>query len=35
MVDEIVSHHYILTSGHNQNALETVARVFNLETTTV
>jgi hypothetical protein len=35
MVDEIVSHHYIVTTGHNQNALETVARVFDLETTTL
>jgi hypothetical protein len=35
MVDEIVSHHYIVTTGHNQNALETVARVFDLETVTL
>ncbi len=30
MVDELVSHHYIITSGHNQNALEMVSKVFDL-----
>lgn len=35
MVDEVVSHHYILTTGHNQNALEMVSKVFDLEIKTL
>lgn len=32
MVDNLVSHHYIVTTGHNQNALEIVSKVFGLAT---
>jgi hypothetical protein len=35
MVDEVVSHHYIITTGHNQNALEMVSKVFDLQVTTI
>jgi hypothetical protein len=35
MVDEVISHHYILTNGHNLNALEMVSKVFNLEVETI
>jgi len=35
MVDEVVSHHYIITTGHNQNALEMVSKVFDLEIKTI
>ena len=35
MVDEVVSHHYIITTGHNQNALEMVSKVFDLELKTI
>lgn len=31
MVDTLVSHHAILTTGHNLNALEIVSKVFDLE----
>lgn len=31
MVDNLVSHHYIITTGHNYNALEMVSKVFDLE----
>jgi hypothetical protein len=31
LVDDLVSHHYILTTGHNQNDLEMVAKVFDLD----
>jgi hypothetical protein len=31
MVDDVVSHHYIVTTGHNQNALEMISKVFDLE----
>jgi L-fucose isomerase-like protein len=31
MIDNIVSHHYILTTGHNKNSLEVVSKVFDLE----
>jgi hypothetical protein len=30
MIDNLVSHHYIITTGHNQNALEVVSKVFDL-----
>ncbi len=35
MVDRMVSHHHIVTTGHNQNALEMVALVFDLESVAV
>ena len=35
MVDDVVSHHYIVTSGHNLNALEMVSKVFDLECVTI
>ena len=35
MVDEVVSHHYILTTGRNQNALEMISKVFDLECITL
>lgn len=35
MVDEVVSHHYIFTTGHNLNALTMVSKVFNLECVTL
>jgi hypothetical protein len=31
LVDNLVSHHYIITSGHNRNELEMVAKVFALD----
>ena len=31
MVDDVVSHHYIVTTGNNLNALEMVSKVFDLE----
>ena len=31
LVDSLVSHHYIITTGHNLNALEMVSKVFDLE----
>lgn len=35
MVDELVSHHYIISTGHNLNALEMVSKVFDLECITI
>jgi hypothetical protein len=35
MVDEVISHHYIVTTGHNQNALEMVSKVFDLKVETI
>lgn len=35
MVDDVVSHHYIITTGHNLNALEMVSKVFDLECITL
>jgi len=35
MIDNLVSHHYIVTTGHNQNALEMVSKVFDLECETL
>ena len=32
LVDDLVSHHYIITTGHNLNDLEMVAKVFDMET---
>lgn len=34
-VDEVISHHYIVTTGHNLGALEMVSRIFNLTCVTV
>lgn len=34
-VDEVVSHHYIVTTGHNLDALETVSKIINLDCVTV
>ncbi len=31
LVADLVSHHYIITTGHNLNELETVAKVFDIE----
>lgn len=31
LVDDLVSHHYIITTGHNFNDLEMVSKVFGLE----
>lgn len=31
MIDNLASHHYIVTTGHNLNALEMVSKVFDLE----
>jgi len=31
LVDDLVSHHYIITTGHNLNELEAVSKVFDLE----
>jgi len=31
LVDDLVSHHYIITTGHNLNDLEAVSKVFDLE----
>jgi L-fucose isomerase-like protein len=35
LVDNVVSHHYIITTGHNLNALEMVSKVFGLECVTL
>jgi len=35
LVDDLVSHHYIITTGHNLNELEMVSKVFDLETVTL
>ncbi len=35
LVDELASHHYIVTTGHNLNELEMVAKVFDLECLTM
>lgn len=35
MVDDIVSHHYIVTSGHNLNALAMVAKVFDISSQSI
>ena len=34
LVDDVVSHHYILTNGHNLNDLEMISKVFDLEVIT-
>lgn len=35
LVDDLVSHHYIITTGHNLNDLETVSKVFDLDCVTL
>lgn len=35
LVDDVVSHHYIITTGHNLNALEMISKVFDLDVTTL
>ena len=35
LVDDLVSHHYIITTGHNLNELEMVSKVFDLEPVTL
>ena len=35
LVDDLASHHYIITTGHNLNDMEMVAKVFNLECLTI
>jgi len=35
LVDEVISHHYIVTTGHNLSAMETVSQVFNLDVVTI
>lgn len=34
-VDEVISHHYIVTTGHNLNALEMVSKIFSLDCVTI
>jgi hypothetical protein len=34
-VDSVISHHYIITTGHNRDALEMVSRIFDLECVTL
>jgi hypothetical protein len=35
LIDDLVSHHYIITTGHNLNDLEMVSKVFDLECITI
>ena len=35
LVDDLASHHYIVTTGHNLNELEMVAKVFDLDCLTL
>jgi L-fucose isomerase-like protein len=35
LVADLVSHHYIITTGHNLNELELVSKVFDLECVTI
>ncbi|MHB8088493.1 MAG: hypothetical protein ACYDH2_09645 [Anaerolineaceae bacterium] len=35
LVDDLVSHHYIITTGHNLNDLEMVSKVFELDCVSV
>ena len=35
LVDDLVSHHYIITTGHNLNELQMVSKVFDLECITI
>ena len=34
-VDEVISHHYIVTTGHNLSALEMVSKIFDLDCVTI
>jgi hypothetical protein len=34
-VDEVISHHYIITAGHNLDALEMVSKIFDLDCVTI
>jgi len=34
LVADLVSHHYIITTGHNLNELEMVSKVFDIECVT-
>jgi hypothetical protein len=34
-VDEVISHHYIITNGHNLNGLEMVSKIFGLDCVTI
>ena len=34
-VDEVISHHYIVTTGHNLNVLEMVSKIFDLDCVTI
>jgi len=35
LVDDLISHHYIITTGHNLNKLEMISKVFDLECITI
>ena len=35
LIDDLVSHHYIITTGHNLNELEMVSKVFDMECITL
>jgi hypothetical protein len=35
LVNDLVSHHYIITNGHNLNELEMVSKVFDMECITI
>jgi len=35
LVDDLVSHHYIITTGHNLNELQMVSKVFDLDCITI
>jgi hypothetical protein len=35
LVDDLASHHYIITTGHNLNGLEMVSKVFDLACITI
>jgi hypothetical protein len=35
LVNDLVSHHYIITNGHNLNKLEMVSKVFDMECITI
>jgi hypothetical protein len=35
LVNDLVSHHYIITTGHNLNELEMVSKVFGMESITI
>ncbi|HEX8990601.1 MAG TPA: hypothetical protein VF784_02890, partial [Anaerolineales bacterium] len=35
LVDDLVSHHYIITTGHNLNDLSAISKVFDIECVTV